>query len=631
MPRLTNAQMLAISSPATGDLVWNTTYTNYYYYNGSIWTLLCGQGWSLTGDLGTNASTNFLGTKDATDLIQKTNVRERFRVYSGGDVGLINTLNQAEELRLFEPSSSGALFTGFKAGAQAGNVHYILPLADGTANQALVTDGSGNLSWHTFSTFGGSGSQSLWKRGSATGGEYSDSSGNSSSGPYSLSAGKGNSVTGNYEVVFGGNNQGVSGSYGTVHGGGSNASSGDLDVVFGGFKNSASATGSTIGGGYNNATSGNDEVVLGGQGGSFSGTNSTIIGGYNCKVSSNNELIYGYSTTIGGGSGFVVFKIGTHTKFGINTDAPTEALDVVGNVKFSAALKPNGTAGTSGQYLKSAGSGVPPTWGTISIPSTNWGLSGTFGSAPATNFLGTTDAQDIVVKTASIERARITSSGIVAINTSTASAFQFNSVLSATTNETSAVFAAASGATTNQAIGLWGDVDNTTSSNTGTIAVLATGNGNTAAGTTNVALQVSQGEFAVGRTTQTPSKGNAVEGATSHTAWSAQGPSGVIELSLGTDLIATPPTTGVFQDLGTVTINNRYITSSSIILAGVVAKNNGGGLPDPKNSVYKVDVESRTAGSCVLRIGMLPFVTDPSNYQGSDNIRVGYAVINPSK
>ena len=36
----------------------------------------------------------------------------------------------------------------------------------------------------------------------------------------------------------------------------------------------------------------------------------------------------------------------------------TEALDVTGNVKFSGALMPNNTAGTSGQFLSSAGAGA---------------------------------------------------------------------------------------------------------------------------------------------------------------------------------------------------------------------------------------------------------------------------------
>lgn len=53
----------------------------------------------------------------------------------------------ASELRLLEPSGSGSHYTGFKAQAQAGNVTYTLPAADGSAGQLLSTDGSGGLSW----------------------------------------------------------------------------------------------------------------------------------------------------------------------------------------------------------------------------------------------------------------------------------------------------------------------------------------------------------------------------------------------------------------------------------------------------------------------------------------------------
>ena len=45
----------------------------------------------------------------------------------------------------------------------------------------------------------------------------------------------------------------------------------------------------------------------------------------------------------------------------------------------------------------------------------------------------------------------------------------------------------------------------------------------------------------------------------------------------------------------------------------------------------KVDVESRSAGSCVARIGMIPFVSDTTGYQSSNFIRLAYAVINPGR
>lgn len=53
---------------------------------------------------------------------------------------------------------------------------------------------------------------------------------------------------------------------------------------------------------------------------------------------------------------------------GINTITPTQALDVVGAVKFSGALLPNNTAGTTGQVLTSAGAGNVPTWTAPAAP-----------------------------------------------------------------------------------------------------------------------------------------------------------------------------------------------------------------------------------------------------------------------
>jgi hypothetical protein len=45
-------------------------------------------GWELTGNSGTTAGTNFIGTTDAVALVVKTNNTERARVLSGGNVGI---------------------------------------------------------------------------------------------------------------------------------------------------------------------------------------------------------------------------------------------------------------------------------------------------------------------------------------------------------------------------------------------------------------------------------------------------------------------------------------------------------------------------------------------------------------
>ena len=129
-------------------------------------------------------------------------------------------------------------------------------------------------------------------------------------------------------------------------------------------------------------TSGSHNTAIGAASGVTSGNliNATAIG-YNAKASASNSLVLG-----GAGSDAV--------NVGIGTSAPTQKLDVVGNVQFTGALMPNGTSGASGQVLTSQGAGVPPVWSSSSGFS-GWSLMGNASTTYATNFLGTTDARDL--------------------------------------------------------------------------------------------------------------------------------------------------------------------------------------------------------------------------------------------
>ncbi len=96
---------ISLSSPLvsgllTGTVVYNTNSsttggsgTGVYYWDGSKWNFLVNSTttlnyWSLTGNNGTSASANFIGTTDAVDFIAKTNNAERLRITSGGNVGI---------------------------------------------------------------------------------------------------------------------------------------------------------------------------------------------------------------------------------------------------------------------------------------------------------------------------------------------------------------------------------------------------------------------------------------------------------------------------------------------------------------------------------------------------------------
>ena len=69
-------------------------------------------------------------------------------------VSIKGNSTQAGELRLYEDTDNGTNYTAFKAPASvASNVTWTLPSADGSANNALVTDGSGTLSFSSVGVF----------------------------------------------------------------------------------------------------------------------------------------------------------------------------------------------------------------------------------------------------------------------------------------------------------------------------------------------------------------------------------------------------------------------------------------------------------------------------------------------
>jgi hypothetical protein len=81
------------------------------------------------------------------------------------------------------------------------------------------------------------------------------------------------------------------------------------------------------------------------------------IGDYVIASHANGSL----PTGVGSFTPLVTVR-GDNGRLGIGVSAPSEKLEVSGNVRFSGALMPNNTAGTSGYLLTSAGAGSPPTW-----------------------------------------------------------------------------------------------------------------------------------------------------------------------------------------------------------------------------------------------------------------------------
>ena len=110
-------------------------------------------GFFALADYGTSAPTfsnaALIADNGATtgDIINaRDNGTTVFEIIDGGHT-IIGGGASASELRLLEPSGSGASVTGFKAPALAADVIYTMPIGDGSAGQVLSTDGSKNLSW----------------------------------------------------------------------------------------------------------------------------------------------------------------------------------------------------------------------------------------------------------------------------------------------------------------------------------------------------------------------------------------------------------------------------------------------------------------------------------------------------
>ena len=132
-----------VTAPATSLLVYNTANAStginavspgYYYWDGTKWVRfafnpsgLSAEAWTILGNGGTNATTNFLGTTDAQDLVFRTNNSEKMRVLSNGNVG-IGTTAPAYRLQITntDPNISITTLSQFNpllTGNFAGNLH----------------------------------------------------------------------------------------------------------------------------------------------------------------------------------------------------------------------------------------------------------------------------------------------------------------------------------------------------------------------------------------------------------------------------------------------------------------------------------------------------------------------------
>jgi len=290
--------------------------------------------WRLTGNAGTNPTTNFLGTTDAVSLTLAVSDTVALRLVPAADApNLIGG---------YTGNSVTGGVSGATIGGGGGTSSPLAPWASGpfpntvtgsyatvsggalnTASDVYATVGGGwyNIASGTSSTVGGGGSNTA----SGFGATISGGGGNTAEGEGATIGGGGGStasadhatVGGGYlnhadaqaATIAGGEDIRVTNDYAAVGGGQHNTASGDYATIGGGYGNTASYHRATVGGGWSNTASGYNATVGGGDTNTASGSNATVGGGYRNTASYPRATVgggwsnsaSGDSATIGGG------------------------------------------------------------------------------------------------------------------------------------------------------------------------------------------------------------------------------------------------------------------------------------------------------------------------------------------
>lgn len=392
--------------------------------------------WNLTGNVGTTPGTNFIGTNDNQPLIFKTNNTQtgfissngssiQFGAYAGGGAAsLTDTLFIGINSGFGATGSNNSQFLGKDSGYGATNAAYSQFIgnsaginATNAATSLFIGTQAGssatNASISQFVGFNAGNSATNANNSQFFGGSSGFSAVNAYSSQFIGEQAGRNATNAHYSQFIG-----------------EQAGSGATDASFSTFVGSFSGL---------NATNAATSLFLGVNAGSgaTNASNSQFVGrnsGVN-SINAKNSIFIGENSgsfeTVDNSSGSTSILIGknSHTGGFINSIALggnviNTASDqfLIGSTYTNLSLGgvnyivPTAQASAAGQVLTNNGSGLL-TWSTPSGGGgggggAGWSLTGNAGTIPGTNFIGTTDNQDLIFKTNNVQTGRISANGL---------------------------------------------------------------------------------------------------------------------------------------------------------------------------------------------------------------------------
>ena len=396
-----------VGTKTPGFYYWNNPSTSWLPFGSSK------DAWELEGNTGIDDTVNFIGTTDSEELVFKTNNIEFTRLTNIGQFELSSVRNnifigkQAGENFDITTSTFGRrnIYIGEEAGFS--NIVRSDNIAIGYQADRLNTLGSNSISI----------------------GSYALS--NSDESDYSIAMGRGslnNRTKSFYNVGLGHRTLSLatSGNYNTAVGADAGRTTAGDNSVYVGYR-------------ADSESSGNQNVVIGANSGvqnlAAGDPSGRVLIGYNVwnNRPGNNILAIENSSSITpllyGEFDNNIVRVGGELQIGSSDDTtagsfyafPTAdgttgqvlTTDGSGAVTWENA---GSGAGTDDQDLTLTGNVLSIEDGNSVTLSDDWRTTGNTGTNPTTNFLGTTDSQDLVLRTNNLERLRLTTTGRLEFN-----------------------------------------------------------------------------------------------------------------------------------------------------------------------------------------------------------------------